>query len=202
MITKPVVLDIMKYKIVSIFFVLGFFLSKAQTKQEREFRIDEKDFPAQAITLIKPYFDNSKRVRFFKEIDGKKESYEVKFKKDKLFYSVEFDKAGNLEDIEFVVSKTDIPSDVFNTIEKYLNAAHQKVKLKKIQQQYLKGNSDAKKVLKDAFQNLLLLSIRYEIVISTKVEKGYQFFEITFDSKGKQISSRRFSDSKYDHVLY
>lgn len=199
---KPTVLDIMKYKLFSILIVLGCLLGQAQIKQEREFRIDQKDFPSQAIALISPYVTNSKRVRFYKETDGEKTSFEAKFKKDKLFYSIEFDTIGNLEDIEFVIRKTDIPTDVFKNIANYLNVTYKKVKLKKIQQQYLAKVNNSEIVLKDAFQNLLLQSIRYEIIISAKAKKGFQIFEITFDSQGKQISTRRFSDSKYDHVLY
>lgn len=174
----------------------------AQTKQEWEFRIDKDEFPSQSIDVIASYLQNVKRLRFYKEIDGAKTSYELKFKKDKLFYSVEFDTNGKLEDIEFIIKKADIPLSSLENIQDYLSANHQKAKIKKIQQQYLFDENITKQQLKSAFQNLLLPSIRYEIVISTKEESGYHYYEITFSSDGEKLDSRKFLDSNYDHVLY
>jgi len=190
-----------KLNIVFVLF-LTFTLGFAQTKQEREFRIDKEDFPTQSLKVLLPYIKEVKKVRHYKETDGQKISYEAKFKKDKLRYSVEFDSLGNLEDVEFIIKKNDIPSGSFINLQNYLKNKHKKVKVKKIQQQYLAVGTEPKKVLKEAFQNLLLPSIRYEIVISSKEEKGYQYYEVTFDHQGNHLSSRKFSDSNYDHVLY
>lgn len=200
---KPLVLDIMKYRFFC-FIILVFASSNgwAQTKQEREFRITEKEFPDKSVDLIAPYLKHAKRLRFYKEIDGNKISYEIKFKKDKLFYSIEFDDKGILEDIEFIIKKVDIPSSSLENIQRYLKTNHQKVKIKKIQQQYLFDENTTEQDLKNAFQNLLLSTIRYEIVISAKEDSGFQYFEITFDNEGNHIGTRRFIDSNYDHVLY
>ena len=200
---KLLVLDTMKYSFFC-FIVLVFTGLKglSQTKQEREFRIAKKEFPSKSIDLITPYLQEVKRLKFYKEIDGAKTSYELKFKKSKLYYSAEFDDKGNLEDIEFSIKKADIPSSSLENIQNYLNTNHQKVKIKKIQQQYLFEQNISEQDLKNAFQNLLLPEIRYEIVISGKEKISYQYYELTFDSEGNHLESRRFKASNYNHVLY
>lgn len=173
-----------------------------QKKQEREFRINKEELPQEIIPILSDYLNNVKRLRFYKELDGKKSSYEVKFKKDKLFYSVEFDENGILEDVEFIIKENDIPQETLNAIEDHLSVTYGKFRIKKIQQQYLNGDKDAKTVLKKAFQNLLLPEINYEIVIAVKDNQGFGEYEVTFDSNGKHLLTRKSIALKYDHVLF
>ena len=77
-----------------IFF--GVFSALAQEKYEREHRINKKQFPEKALNYIAENLEDAKRIRFYRETDSSKTSYEVKFKKDRLHYSVEFDKDGKL----------------------------------------------------------------------------------------------------------
>lgn len=200
---KLTALDIMKCKVLLLIAFFGGIASAiSQAKQEREFKIEENEFPKKAKGIIETYLADSKRIRFYKEIDGDKVSYEVKFKKDKLKYSIEFSEGGNLEDIEFVIKEVDIPSDSFEMITNYLEANHKKNRIKKIQQQYLNNIGNPKELLRVAFQNLILPEINYEIIVATKDDKGYAEYEITFNSEGKHILSRRLVKQKYDHVLY
>ena len=108
---KSIVFAIKKYnsnamgtlKKISVCFILVWMLpfnAMAQNKYEREHRILKSQFPEKALGLITDKLVGAKRVRFYKEIDSAKISYEAKFKKDKLRYSVEFDTEGTLEDIE------------------------------------------------------------------------------------------------------
>jgi hypothetical protein len=48
---------------------------------------------------------NFKRVKFYKESDGDKISFEAKFKYKKQHFSVEFFASGVLEDIEILINK-------------------------------------------------------------------------------------------------
>ncbi len=173
-----------------------------QTKQEREYRIAKAEFPATAINLMDSYLKDVKRLRFYKEIDGKKASYEIKFKKDKLHYSVEFDTEGRLEDVEFIIKPNDIPDDVFDAIENYLNRVHGKHRIKKIQQQYVLEGEAQEVLLKKAFQNLMTTDINYELIIATKDTTGYGTYEVTFNAKGEHLTTRKSVNSNYDHVLY
>lgn len=181
-----------------IFFSLN---GLAQKKQEQEFRIVKEGLPKKVLPLLSEHLKEVKRLRFYKEQDGDKSSYEIKFKKDRLLYSIEFDENGMLEDVEFIIKPTDIPEDTFKSITPYLKSNHDKYRIKKIQQQHL-NSGDAKKTLIEAFQNLILPTIRYEFIIAAKYEKGYGEFEVTFDVEGKHLLTRKSVNPKYDHVLF
>ncbi|GLU43521.1 hypothetical protein [Allomuricauda sp. NBRC 101325] len=187
-------------------FILVLFLGQivgAQNKYEKETRIDKADFPDNAFSLIETHLENSKRIRFYKEVDSTKQSFEVKLKKGKLHYSVEFDIQGALEDVEFEIDVVDIPEDSWTAIEKYLKSNHSKFRVKKIQQQYpaLKDENPSETIRK-AFQNLILPEINYEIVFSAKTDKGFQEYEGLFNSVGQLITLRKSYPPNYDHILY
>ena len=69
-----------------------------QTKNEKEKRIPLAEFPEAAKAVIKNLPDDCKRLKFYKETDGEKQSFEVKFKYKRKRYSLEFSEDGNIED--------------------------------------------------------------------------------------------------------
>jgi hypothetical protein len=186
-----------------LFLLMNTCLGMAQNKYEREFRIRKDQFPAVAHDLIQEYIRDAKRLRFYKEVDSAKTSFEAKFKKDRLWYSVEFDEEGNLEDIEILIEPVDVPSDTFAKIEQYLKGKFSKHKITRLQQQYLATPKEpVEKTLKNAFQNLMLPYINYELMVSGKKDKSYVQFEILFDAQGNFLMQRRSLPPNYDHVLY
>ena len=174
----------------------------SQNKYEQEYRISQSEFPSNAYELISEQLESSKRVRFYKEIDSIKKSFEVKFKKGRLHYSIEFDEHGKLEDVEFKIKEIDIPDDSWEKISDYLNKGFQKVRIVKIQQQHPVGDLSSEKVIKQALQNLILPYINYEIVFTSKNSGGYQTYEALFNAGGKFLNLRKSLSSTYDHVLY
>ena len=193
----------MKFKYL-LFVIVGIVqITSAQNKYEQESRIDKADFPNSAYLLIEDYLKDAKRVRFYQEIDSTKKSYEAKFKKGRLHYSVEFDESGKLEDVEFIIKEQDVPNDTWGTILFYLDENHAKYRIKKIQQQYplLDGQSE-KKLLHNAFQNLILPEVNYELIFSAKKDKEFQEYEALFDAEGQLIQIRKSFPPSYDHVLY
>ncbi len=185
---------------IAILLLLGVFCF-GQKKQEQEFRIDKKELPNGVMALLSNYLENAKRLRYYKERDGEKSSYEVKFKKDKLHYSIEFDEKGALEDVELLIKQTDIPNEAFDNMTTYLQSNHKKYRIKKIQRQYV-NTGDAAQTLKEAFQNGILPKLKYELIIATKDENGYGEFELTFDANGEHLLTRKAVNTKYDHVLF
>ena len=174
-----------------------------QGKYEREFRIKKSDFPANALELITDQIKNGRRIRFYKGIDSITTSYQAKFKKDKLHYSVEFNKNGELEDIEILIDEVDIPNDVYDSISEYLNRTCPKFRIRRFQQQYpVKAEEEISKVIKDAFQNLLLNYINYELIVSCKDKNGRVEFEYLFNADGSFMSMRKSLPANYDHILY
>lgn len=194
----------MSFKLYSLLFViLWSFSSIAQYKYEREYRIRKDQFPTTATALLDKNVIGIKRLKFYKETDSTKSSFEAKFKKDRLWYSVEFDDNGILEDIEITIAPLDIPSDVLANITKYFNTSFSKHRIKKIQKQYVATDEETlQTTLRNAFQNLLLPSINYEIVVSGKENKSYLEYEVLFDAEGAFINKRKRLPPNYDHVLY
>ncbi|WP_297762503.1 hypothetical protein [uncultured Muriicola sp.] len=175
----------------------------AQAKYEREHRIKKSQFPEEAHALLANEITKVKRLRFYKETDSAKTRFEAKFKKDRLHYSMEFDSDGILEDVEILIKEIDIPNDTFTSIESYLNQSYSKYHIRKIQQLYpVKNREEVKKTLKEAFQNLLLPSVNYKLLVSCKTEDGKMDFEFLFDSAGTFKKKRALLPPNYDHVLY
>ncbi|WP_036157098.1 hypothetical protein [Maribacter forsetii] len=189
-------------KITIAAFLFCFQLGRSQYKYEREHRILKSQFPAQAITNINENVTNFKRIKFYKETDSTKISYEAKLKKDKLWYSIEFNEEGSLEDIEILIKPTDIPNDTYAKIVEYLNNNFTKYKIKRLQQQYPSNKENAEDIFKNAFQNLMLPSNNYEIVVVGKKDEGYLDYEILFDANGNFKKIRTSLPPNYDHVLY
>lgn len=191
---------LLKLTIASI--LLCFQVGHSQYKYERENRILKSQFPALAIANITENVTDFKRIKYYKETDSTKISYEAKLKKDKLWYSIEFNEKGTLEDIEILIKPTDIPNDTYAKILGYLNNTFTKYKIKRLQQQYTSNNEVVEDIFKNAFQNLMLPSNNYEIVVVGKKDKGYLDYEILFDADGNFKNTRTSLPPNYDHVLY
>ena len=118
--------------------VLGLFCmnSYGQYKYEREHRIKKNQFPAAAHELIEEQLANARKIRYYRETDSTKISYEAKFKVDRLHYSVEFDQEGILEDVEILIKKVDIPNESYANMTAFLEENFNKYRIRRIQQQY------------------------------------------------------------------
>lgn len=174
-----------------------------QGKYEREFRIKRSEFPPNALALISEEISDARRIRYYKEIDSITSSFEAKFRKDKLHYSVEFSPRGELQDVEIRISEVDVPQEVYSTIITHLEKECAKYRVRKLQQQYpVTQDRPFGKVLKEAFQNLILPYIKYELIVSCKASSGRVEFEYLFDSEGSFISRRQSLPPNYDHILY
>jgi len=175
----------------------------SQIKVEREHRIKKNQFPDAAHDFIKEKLQDAKRLRFYKETDTTKNRYEAKFKKDKLHYSVEFDESGKLKDIEILIKEVDVPEDSWSKITTFLNQKFTKYKIRKIQQQYpVTSDEPTETTLNNAFQNLLIPSLIYELLVRGKIHEDRADYEILFGAEGDFIKMRESLPANYDHVLY
>ncbi|MGC6431916.1 MAG: hypothetical protein ACON5F_12800 [Jejuia sp.] len=177
--------------------------SFAQSKDEKEERIPDTEFPAKAINYFNIISQDVKYLKYYKETDGDKKSFEVKFKYNKEHYSVEFDTLGNLEDIEIVIKKKHIPKDIYRTISDHFNQNFKKFTLVKVQKQYV---NTTKKPDKQFIQNVLEKPINkhthFEIIAEVKTEEKHELREFTFNRLGAFEKSRKVTSSSYEHALY
>ena len=190
-------------KLIFIGLSLFTFIGYGQYKYEREYRIKKNQFPETAHAFIDQYLENARKIRYYRETDSTKISYEAKFKVDRLHYSVEFDEQGNLEDVEILIKEVDIPNESFERIKSYLDANFSKYRIRRIQQQYSASEyNSVEETLKNAFQNLILPNIRYELMVAGKKDRGFEDFEILYDADGNFIKLRKSLPVNYDHILY
>ncbi|MGB5360036.1 MAG: hypothetical protein WBN20_13420 [Eudoraea sp.] len=192
-----------RFLLLLIMALFQFSTGLSQIKVEREHRIKKNQFPEAAHDFIKEKLKDAKRIRFYKETDTTKISYEAKFKKDKLHYSIEFDQSGKLEDIEILIKEIDVPEDSWSKITTFLKEKFDKYKIKKIQQQYpVTSDEPTETTLNNAFQNLLIPTLNYEIMVWGKIQDNHADFEILFGAEGGFIKMRESLPANYDHVLY
>lgn len=188
---------------VLVLVLFQFSMVNSQVKVEREHRIKKNQFPETAHEFIQEKLEEAKKIRFYKETDTTKISYEAKFKKDKLYYSIEFDESGKLEDIEISIKEVDVPEVSWSKITKFLNEKFTKFKIRKIQQQYpITSDETAETTLNNAFQNLLIPSLNYELMVRGKIQDVHSDFEILFGAEGDFIKMKESLPANYDHVLY
>ena len=170
---------------------------------ELERRIAVDDFPKQALQELQPYLEDARAVKYYQESDGTRSSYEVKLKRGKLRYSIEFNPQAQLEDVEIGIKEIDIPSASLAAIKNDLNKRLPKNRIRKIQQQYRHTPKQAiSQTLREAFQNLLLPDIRYELIVGGRENGVYHSYEMLYDAQGTFLNKRivRSSDKRY--VLY
>ena len=186
-----------------ILVLFQFSMVNSQVKVEREHRIKKNQFPETAHDFIKEKLDEAKKIRFYKETDTTKISYEARFKKDKLHYSIEFDESGKLEDIEILINEVDVPDESWLKITKFLKEKFTKYKIRRIQQQYpVNSDEPTETTLNNAFQNLLIPSLNYELMVWCKIQDDHSDIEILFGAEGEFKKMRESLPANYDHVLY
>ncbi|WP_046743057.1 hypothetical protein [Kordia zhangzhouensis] len=173
-------------------------------KHEKEERIEAKMFPKKALELLQHTLpEKTKKVKYYKEQDSLKISYEIKLKFKGDSFSIEFDKDGTLEDVEVIIKKREISTETYDKIKSYLNNQYDSFRIKKIQRQYRNTSQIAdKKVIEDAFQEHIGNPFLYEIIAEVKKAKKRYFIEITFSKHGDFQLVRTIIGSSYDHILY
>ncbi|WP_289063864.1 hypothetical protein [uncultured Zobellia sp.] len=189
--------------LIPVFFFYSAFVAMGQVKNEREYRVLEKDFPDTALDILGNRLKDIKRVRYFKEYDTGTFSYEVKFRRKGMFYSVEFNSIGQLQDIEVYINQDDIPESGLDKIRTQLKNQFSRYRIIKVQRQYpLVSFSNEDALFEQALEGKGVEHTNYEVVISGKEKEGFKTFEFLFDSQGNFLKKRKFASIGYDYILY
>lgn len=198
---KLVVLGMKKFSLLILFCYSAICFS--QSKNEKEERIDSSDFPEIAIRYFSDISNQIKNLRFFRESDGQKKSFEAKFKLKKLHYSIEFDTIGKLEDIEILIREKDIPKDVFKKMMAYYTLNFDKVRHIKIQKQYINVSQIIdQEFINSVIKNSSELNTHFEIIAEVTLKKERFLKEFTFKSTGIFEKSRPISSGSYEYAFY
>lgn len=194
----------MKYRtflIITMLFLSG--MAKAQNKLEREHRIKKSQFPEMAKLFMETKIGSVKKLRYYQEIDSNKITFTSKFKKDRLYYAIQFSENSEFQKAAFTVKEIDIPMESWQRITSYMDRYFTKYRIKKIHQQYtVIENQSEVATLKNAFQNLILPEISYEVLAKGKLEGECKVYKILFDSEGNMVLIKKALPPNYDHILY
>jgi hypothetical protein len=200
---KSIVLDMMKFNFIPFLLIIFVLELSAQTKNEKESRIQLSEFPTQAQTTIHSIIKEVRRIRHYKETDGNLESFESKFKYKKHWYSVEFNKSGELEDIEVRIREDHLNTVVKNMIKSYLNDHFLKYDIIKIQEQYSSSRTAHTQLfLKTILENRKSIDSNFEIIIAVKSSEGWDLKELTFNKTGEFLKTRDIQQESYEYIMY
>ena len=192
----------MPHKILVILLCFGQ-LALGQTKNEKEERIKLSSFPMMAQKVIETLPKDCKRLKFYKETDGEKHSFEAKFKYQGQRYSLEFSESGSVEDIEVETKLKAISAKIGSNIESYFDSTYTKHKLIKIQEQYVYASKiSASRFIAQVLRKDSGLAPNFEIIAEVKTNKERYLGEFTFNTEGTFISFRTINPGAYEHVLY
>lgn len=186
-----------------IAFLIGTQSSLSQTKKEKEERINLSEFPSKAQNVLSNLPKDCKRLKFFKETDGDKQSFEAKLKYKGRRYSLEFSSDGIIEDLEVRVKMNVIEDNTQDRIKEHFKSSYLKYKFIKIQKQFVfNQNLDPDTFVAQILNQESTELMNYEIIAEVKTEEGRELREFTFDNKGSFINFRVVEPSSYEHVLY
>ncbi len=170
-----------------------------EVKKEQESRVESQDFPAESERWVRALSQNCKNLKFYKEVDGDKTSYELKCKCDDGKRSIEFSEKGALEDVEIIARAKKINKSVLKSIQKTLDSITSKNRIEKIQEQYFpkSGSPDTFKLrIKNADLD------GYELIVAFKEKRKIYRKELQFDRNGKLLNSRDIKRLEYDFLLF
>ena len=168
---------------------------------EKEIKLKNNEVPAELKQMVNNFMDDVKKISYFREENGKKISYEIKFLFRKSFYSIEFDDSLRLEDVEVVIKEDQLTDTVLGNIKDHLSN-HEKAKIDKIQKQFSSDKWADDEVINQALNNATGDIIRYELEVSLKKESEWKALEMLFSSDGRFISQREIIKRSSDFVLY
>lgn len=182
-----------------LFFISATFL-QAQSKYEKEDRIDAQEVPQLARSFVEELGFTDK-IKWYIEEGLNKISYEAKTKQHSKKYSVEFSKDGVIEDIEIKINKKEVDPAVWDKITTYLKATYDKYKVCKIQKQYTGAERE---LIKSVRQNHRTTgtTLKYEIEIKGKKDGEYQMVEFLFDEGGHPLQQAIIIQKNTDHLEY
>lgn len=190
-----------------LFILLSLFLYSAlaigQIKNEKEERIKFSDLPEHIQTIAETLPKNARRIKFYKETDGYKKSFEIKLKYEGLSYSIEFSETEHLEDIEVLSNFKDLKQNAKNRIINYFETSYLKNRIIKVQNQFVFDKKYNPSIFIDTI--LIKQNVKpnnYEIIAEVRTSKKREIREFTFNAQGFYKKSREVNPRSYEYVLY
>lgn len=174
--------------------------SHGQVKYEREYRIKEGEAPQPAKEFIDSLEVDGK-IKWYREVNIEAESVEAKFMLDKKKHSVEFDTAGNLQDVEVNTEWNELIKEVRDSITSHFKQFFLRYKIDKIQTQYTGPPSQIIRLLRGAGSGKDI-TIHFELVVRGNKDHQMKSYEFTFNHDGKMVTYVEIVDINTDNLEY
>ncbi len=188
----------MKTMIPLLIILLASTLAFSQKKVEREFGISPKQVHPLAISFVDSLSPTGK-VKWYEETGLEKTTIEAKTKLNGKKYSIEFAQNGHLEDIEMILKMSDLPENTKQSIENFLKSDFKKYHVDKIQIQY---SGSRESLFLQVSTGNSKAEIRYELVVSARVNKAFHTFEYLFTADGVMIQKSEIIQKNTDHLVF
>lgn len=176
------------------------FPSVAQQKYEREYSIRQKDVPESALEFISLAFKKTK-IQWYGEESLTGKSIEAKFKDSGKRYSIEFDEAGKIQDIEILTSIDQMDEKSRMRLNENLDKEFSKYKVTKTQLQWSGTENDLRQAL---LKNKLPTGVvtRYELVLRGTKGKKDAYFEVLCESNGAIVRVSEIIQRNADNLIH
>lgn len=171
-----------------------------QTKYEKEYRLAPEKVPFQAQAFLDSLAFPGK-VKWYFEENLQTNSVEAKVQHQQKKYSIEFDPAGTLQDIEIEWDWKELPADIRKAINEQLCAAYDSFKIRQIQIQYTGDKASLLAVAK----NMLppgKYKTQYELLVKGKKGNVTKLYEITFSQNGSLLETSEIIFRNTDTLEY
>lgn len=171
----------------------------SQVKYEKESRIRSSEVPQAALEFVRPYF-HAKKVRWYFEENLNGNSIEAKVRQRGSLFSIEFDTAGVIQDVEKLIRYKDIPETARRQISIDLDKRFEKYHVQRVQRQYSGELNDVGQVFTGESPNTLLPHL-FEIVVRGR-DESWEMFEFHYASDGTFLDVSSILVKNSDHLEY
>jgi hypothetical protein len=172
----------------------------SQLKYEKESRLKRANIPPMAKELIDSLAIPGK-IKWYSEESLTGSSVEAKFRFNKKKYSIEFDKEGNLQDVEITIEITEIQENVKEIIVKKLESEFNKYSIQKIQAHYPGNNHEILSIIKNP-QKETGNNVKYELIIIGKTGNTTKQYEMVFDNNGILTEKKEIIQKNADNLEF
>src|SRR6056297_354 len=173
-------------------------------KREVEDSIDRSEMPEKALVTLDSFWPDLEGIRYFAETDGDTETYEAKLEWDGKQFSIEFTGRGYIIDVEQLVTREEISSEVNGNIDRYLSTEFTRIRITRLQRQFIADDDDEVDNI-DFIHDILEsdeedYEVRYELEVEGKSGSAIGAFELLFDHYGELIQRRKIVRRSLDNI--
>lgn len=173
-------------------------------KNEVEDSIKREKMPGNALKTLDEFWQGLNDIRYYFQTDGDSESYEAKLEWQGSSYSIEFDDAGKVLDVEQLIEWDQVSSSASEGIDEYLQKEFRRVNIIRLQRQYIaddEDDSDDEDFIDDILEgDEEDFEIRYELEVEGRSGRQIGAFELLFDHSGDLIQRRRIERRSVDNI--